>query len=446
METALPDEVLLPVLGSMSTSGEGAPASHIAAPPHGSGAGAVVVLVLLRAAATLRARAAVVVQAAWRGHAARMLAVRLLARQACRGYLRVASTVRRLDRPLARGQDAELKAEQRRLRCISRTFTARLAARGHERLPSLGDMAKRAPPDAFPAHTVGGAERWRRRRRAVTTPLVTDEGSEETARLLSSLQATLAINASAPMAAPSAVTRSTFSSQAHASSPKRSPALLPRLQRSGEAGAARTAEVRKAVESSGFTTGGRASDVAKKAPMAKSSSCPALVTPVSPKPSLGSSVCPFVEISGRGMKSLVDACAAGDDDCVYDIGCGKGNVIEEILSRYPCRGVAVDFNPSLLRTARKRLERFGNRIDIRCGDVRQMDLGDATIVVTFFITPAADKVKRHFASHLPTGCTWLNYAWPVPGWRTEGPPTNSVFRYVIGQHLESPKATVGSRL
>lgn len=149
----------------------------------------------------------------------------------------------------------------------------------------------------------------------------------------------------------------------------------------------------------------------------------------------GTSVCPFVEISASGIDKLVEACQFGGQDLVYDIGCGKGNVMDEILRRYPCRGVAVDINSSLARSALKRLSKYGPRCRVLVGDIRLMDLSEATAVVTFFITPAADKVKSHFATKLKPGSLWLNYAWPVPGWQTSRPPTDSVYRYIIGQHL-----------
>lgn len=193
-------------------------------------------------------------------------------------------------------------------------------------------------------------------------------------------------------------------------------------------------------------------------PLAKSTSCPILKQVAAPAPpargsggaleyingskSQGSSVCPFVELSDSGIEKLVKACQFDAADCVYDIGCGKGNVMEEILRRYPCRGVAVDINASFCREAKRRLQPYGDRIKVLVGDVRVMDLSDATAVVTFFPSVAADKVKSAFASKLRKGSLWFNYSWPVPGWHTSRPPTDSVYRYVIGEHLKQDQPTL----
>ncbi|MGI8809145.1 MAG: class I SAM-dependent methyltransferase [Acidimicrobiales bacterium] len=52
------------------------------------------------------------------------------------------------------------------------------------------------------------------------------------------------------------------------------------------------------------------------------------------------------------------------DETVLDAGCGSGRVTEELLERLPHgRVVAADAAPSMLAEARRRLERFGDRVE-----------------------------------------------------------------------------------
>jgi len=144
-----------------------------------------------------------------------------------------------------------------------------------------------------------------------------------------------------------------------------------------------------------------------------------------------------MEISDIGLSNLVSAIhEAGPGDTIYDIGCGRGRIMEAILDRYLCKGVAADVNAALVRTARSQLLRFGERASVAVGDCREMDLTDATVVVTHFSSNALAVVKDHFAANLKEGCVWLTYAWPVPGWTPIWPegrnPIPGVHRYVIG--------------
>jgi trans-aconitate 2-methyltransferase len=58
------------------------------------------------------------------------------------------------------------------------------------------------------------------------------------------------------------------------------------------------------------------------------------------------------------------------DETVLDAGCGSGRVTELLLERLP-RGhvVALDGSSSMIETARRRLERFGARVDYRVADL-----------------------------------------------------------------------------
>jgi SAM-dependent methyltransferase len=146
-------------------------------------------------------------------------------------------------------------------------------------------------------------------------------------------------------------------------------------------------------------------------------------------------VCPFMEISPKGIASLLRACVLDSTDCVYDVGCGKGNIASEILERYPCRVVAVEVNASLARIARQRLKKFGERATVLVDDVCNIDMSDATVVVTSFITNALKKVSMQMASRLHPGCIWMNYTWAIPGWQTSRPSSDGVYTYVVGAHL-----------
>jgi len=149
----------------------------------------------------------------------------------------------------------------------------------------------------------------------------------------------------------------------------------------------------------------------------------------------GNVVCPFVEISPKGISAALNACCLGADDCVYDVGCGKGNITSALLERYPCRAVGIEINPSLARCAKQNLAKYGDRARVLIGDVCNFDLSEATMVVAYFTSYALNQVSSRMASRLRPGCIWLNYNWPIPGWSTSRPASDGVYTYVIGSQL-----------
>ena len=58
--------------------------------------------------------------------------------------------------------------------------------------------------------------------------------------------------------------------------------------------------------------------------------------------------------------------------CILDLGCGTGSLMLETLKTFPdVKVFGIDFDPTLLPLARKRLAAFGNRVHIILDDLRQ---------------------------------------------------------------------------
>ena len=65
----------------------------------------------------------------------------------------------------------------------------------------------------------------------------------------------------------------------------------------------------------------------------------------------------------RWGTGVLERLALTGDETVLDAGCGSGRVTEQLLDRLPHgRVIAADAAPSMLAEARRRLERFGDRV------------------------------------------------------------------------------------
>ena len=73
---------------------------------------------------------------------------------------------------------------------------------------------------------------------------------------------------------------------------------------------------------------------------------------------------------------------------VVEIGCGRGAGAELLLQRWGAAHVtAVDLDPVMVQRARRRLARFGSRVDVRVGDACALPVADAAVdaVVDFAV-------------------------------------------------------------
>jgi trans-aconitate 2-methyltransferase len=72
----------------------------------------------------------------------------------------------------------------------------------------------------------------------------------------------------------------------------------------------------------------------------------------------------------RWGTAVLDRLPLVGDETVVDAGCGSGRVTEALLERLPTgRVIAIDASPSMIAEARRRLDRFGDRVDYLVADL-----------------------------------------------------------------------------
>ncbi len=108
---------------------------------------------------------------------------------------------------------------------------------------------------------------------------------------------------------------------------------------------------------------------------------------------------------------VLDRLPLAGDETVLDAGCGSGRITEQLAERLPHgRVIALDASPSMIAEARRRLERFGDRVAFVTADLgRPFELpGDVLVdailsTATFHWVPDHDALFRNLAAVLRPG-------------------------------------------
>ena len=98
------------------------------------------------------------------------------------------------------------------------------------------------------------------------------------------------------------------------------------------------------------------------------------------------------------LPSLFTAAEAGGEDVFVDVGCGKGRVLNWLLTTFPGSTIfGLELDPDVCRKTARRLRRFGN-VTVLCGDATTMLPAEATLFYLF--NPFDERVMRRFIDTL----------------------------------------------
>jgi SAM-dependent methyltransferase len=125
------------------------------------------------------------------------------------------------------------------------------------------------------------------------------------------------------------------------------------------------------------------------------------------------------------VEKMLDMAAVGNNDLLYDLGCGDGRIVIAAAVKYGARGIGIDLDPQRIAEARTNAKRAGveDRVQFRVGDLYAANVEDAT-VVTLFLWPHVNlKLRPILLRQLKVGTRVVSHFWDMgPEWppdRTE---------------------------
>ncbi len=127
----------------------------------------------------------------------------------------------------------------------------------------------------------------------------------------------------------------------------------------------------------------------------------------------------FVPTPPEHIDAFFELAPLSSSDVVYDLGSGDGRLLFAALDRGAGKAVGVELDLERVREAREMARSKGleGRITFIEGDVMEVSLADASVVLCYLITEASTALKPKFESELKPGARVVMESFPVPGWK-----------------------------
>lgn len=114
---------------------------------------------------------------------------------------------------------------------------------------------------------------------------------------------------------------------------------------------------------------------------------------------------PYVPTDEPVVAAMLRFAGVGENDVVYDLGCGDGRIVTAAAKLYGARGVGVDIDPQRIAEARERASkaRVGHLARFLCQSFFDADFRDATVVMLYLLPAINAKLRPRLLSELRPG-------------------------------------------
>jgi precorrin-6B methylase 2 len=129
---------------------------------------------------------------------------------------------------------------------------------------------------------------------------------------------------------------------------------------------------------------------------------------------------PYVPTPEPVVEQMLELADVGPKDVVYDLGSGDGRIVVAAAKR-GARAVGVDLDPDRIRDARANVRRAGveDRVELRQGDLFEVDLRPATVVTIYLLPNVNLELRPKLMRELKSGTRIVSHSFDMGEWKPD---------------------------
>ncbi len=133
------------------------------------------------------------------------------------------------------------------------------------------------------------------------------------------------------------------------------------------------------------------------------------------------SLAPFLPTPQGVVDRMLEIAGVGEDDVVYDLGCGDGRIVITAAERYGARGVGVDIDPLRVAESKQNARRAGvsHLVEFFEQDALKVDVSSATVVTLSLLSSALLKLRPILTRQLRPGARIVSVAFGMGDWEAD---------------------------
>ncbi|MGE5352310.1 MAG: 50S ribosomal protein L11 methyltransferase [Acidobacteriota bacterium] len=130
---------------------------------------------------------------------------------------------------------------------------------------------------------------------------------------------------------------------------------------------------------------------------------------------------PYVPTPYEVVEGMLKLANVGENDLVYDLGCGDGRIVVTAAAKYGAHGLGVDNNPQRVKESMENVESNGvkDKVEIREQNFFKTDLSKATVVTLYLLSDINVKLRPKLFDELRPGTRVVSNSFDMDEWEPD---------------------------
>jgi len=130
---------------------------------------------------------------------------------------------------------------------------------------------------------------------------------------------------------------------------------------------------------------------------------------------------PYVPTPEQVVAAMLRMADVGQDDVLYDLGCGDGRIVITAAKELGCRGVGIDIDPARIQESRINASNAGvsDRVEFLRMDLFEADISQATVVTLYLLSKVNLRLRPKLFRELRPGTRIISHDFSMGEWMPE---------------------------
>jgi ubiquinone/menaquinone biosynthesis C-methylase UbiE len=129
----------------------------------------------------------------------------------------------------------------------------------------------------------------------------------------------------------------------------------------------------------------------------------------------------FVPTPSAVVDAMLNIAHVTGDDVIYDLGSGDGRIVIAAAQKYGARGVGIELDPELIKTATERARKAGvaDKVKFLRADLFKTDLSEATVVTLYLSDSINFRLRPKLQRELKPGTRIVSHRFDMRDWQPD---------------------------